>query len=46
MRISEADWQAFLGHPNTTHPTLEVSAAERAEVLGFVDNTKADIVET
>jgi len=45
MRISEADWQAFLGHLNTTLATFEVPAAERAEVLAFVDSTKADIVE-
>jgi hemoglobin len=45
MRISEADWQAFLGHLNTTLATFEVPATERAEVLGFVDSTKADIVE-
>jgi hemoglobin len=45
MRISEPDWQAFLGHLNTTLATFEVPAAERAEVLGFVDSTKSDIVE-
>jgi len=45
MRIGEADWQAFLGHLNTTLVTFEVPAAERADVLGFVDSTKSDIVE-
>ena len=45
MRISDADWQAFLGHLNTTLATFEVPAAERAEVLAFVDSTKSDIIE-
>ena len=45
MRIGEADWQAFLGHLNTTLATFEVPAADRADVLGFVDSTKSDIVE-
>ena len=45
MRISEADWQAFLGHLDTTLATFEVPAAERADVLAFIDTTKSDIVE-
>jgi hemoglobin len=45
MRISEADWQAFLGHLDTTLATFEVPAAERADVLAFIDSTKSDIVE-
>src|SRR6266404_9596655 len=31
MRISEADWQTFLGHLNTTFDTFEVPAPERAD---------------
>jgi hemoglobin len=45
MRIGAADWQAFLGHLNTTLATFEVPTAERAEVLAFVDSTKFDIIE-
>ena len=41
-----SDRCSALGHLNTTLATFEVPAAERAEVLGFVDSTKADIVET
>jgi len=45
MRISEADWQASLGHLETTLATFEVPGAERADVLAFIDSTKPDIVE-
>jgi len=45
MRISDADWQAFLGHLNATLDAFPVPAQERAEVLAFIDSTKADIVE-
>jgi hemoglobin len=31
MSISDADWQAFLGHLNATLATFEVPAAERTE---------------
>jgi hemoglobin len=44
MQISEADWQTFLGHLNTTFDTFEVPAPERADVLAFVASTKPDIV--
>jgi hemoglobin len=45
MRINEGDWQRFIGHLNATLDKFAVPAAERAAVLGFVDSTKADIVE-
>ena len=45
MRISEADWQAFLGHLEATLNKFQVPATERAEVLAFVESTKADILE-
>jgi hemoglobin len=45
MRISEEDWAAFLGHVNATLDEFKVPAAERAMVVGFVQSTKADIVE-
>ena len=45
MGISETDWQAFLVHLEATLDGFAVPAAERAEVLGFVNSTKPDIVE-
>jgi hemoglobin len=45
MKISEADWSAFLGHLNATLDAFRVPQAERDEVVGFVQSTKADIVE-
>jgi hemoglobin len=45
MRISDADWQAFLGHLNATLDAFQVPAQERGEVLTFIESTKADIVE-
>jgi hemoglobin len=45
MRISAADWQAFLGHLNATLDAFQVPARERADVIAFIDSTKADIVE-
>jgi hemoglobin len=45
MRISEADWQALLGHLNATLDAFALPASERMEVLAFIEGTKADIVE-
>jgi hemoglobin len=45
MRISESDWATFTRHLNATLDTFQVPQPERSEVLGFVESTKADIVE-
>ena len=45
MKIGEADWSAFIGHLNATLDAFKVPQAERQQVLGFVQSTKADIVE-
>ncbi len=45
MGVSESDWQIFLKHLDATLNVFAVPAAERAEVLGFVNSTKPDIVE-
>src|SRR5712672_2314135 len=45
MRISESDWQVFIGHVEASLASFEVPASERTAVLGFVASTKADIVE-
>ena len=45
MKISEADWTAFFGHVNATLDAFKVPPIERAEVVGFVQSLKRDIVE-
>jgi len=45
MRISLADWDALMKHLNATLDHFQVPAAERAAVVGFVESTKAEIVE-
>jgi hemoglobin len=45
MGISESDWQAFIGHVDSTLASFEVPTSERTAVLGFVGGIKADIVE-
>ena len=45
MRISESDWQLFLGHLNDTLTHLKVADAEKNDVLTFIESTKAEIVE-
>ena len=45
MRITEADWNVFLGHAAATLTKFEVPAAEQSEVVKFVQGLKQDIVE-
>ena len=45
MKISEADWTAFLGHANATLDAFKVPPTERSEVVAFVQSLKKDIVE-
>jgi len=45
MRISESDWNVFLGHTAATLAKFEVSAAERDEVVSFVQSLKKESVE-
>jgi hemoglobin len=45
MRISGSDWAALIGHLNATLDAFQVPQQERAEVLAFIESTKADIVE-
>ena len=45
MRISASDWSIFLGHVNATLDRFAVPPRERAEVLGFIESTKKQIVE-
>lgn len=45
MRISESDWQRFIGHLQATLAHFELGDAERNDVLNFIQGTKAEIVE-
>ena len=45
MGIGESDWERFIGHLNATLDAFSVPAAERDDVLAFIESTKADIVE-
>jgi hemoglobin len=45
MKISVADWDAFIGHLEATLDKFSLPDAERNDVLGFIDTTRADIVE-
>lgn len=45
MGISQADWDAFIGHLEATLDAFSVPDTERAEVLAFIDSTREDIVE-
>lgn len=46
MKISEADWSSFIGHLNATLDAFKLPQRERAEVIAFVQSTKADMVES
>ena len=45
MAISESDWEKFTGHLNATLDKFQLPQQERSDVLGFIESTKADIVE-
>ena len=45
MRISDSDWQAFIGHLQATLDHLTVPETEQGEVLAFMESTKGEIVE-
>ena len=45
MGVTAADWTSFIGHLEATLDSFNLPAAERADVLGFIDSTRADIVE-
>jgi len=46
MRISDSDWIVFLGHVKATLDRFAVPPRERGEVLGFIESTKKEIVES
>ena len=45
MQISEGDWSIFIRHVKQTLAECDVAEAEAADVIGFVESTKAEIVE-
>lgn len=45
MRIDQPDWKAFIGHLEATLDGFDVPDRERADVLAFIESTKAEIVE-
>lgn len=45
MRISNRDWELFLGHLAATLEKFNVPERERQEIFAFVESMKADIVE-
>ncbi len=45
MEISQSDWQVFIGYVKVTLEKLQVPEREKGDVLGFIESTRADIVE-
>jgi len=45
MKISDADWDIFIGHAIDTMADLEIPKTEQDEIAGFVTTLKNDIVE-
>jgi hemoglobin len=45
MRISESDWQLFMGHLNATISHFELGDVEKNDLLAFILSLKSDIVD-
>ena len=45
MRISESDWNVFLGHAAATLAKFQVQEAEQRDVVAFVQSLKNECVE-
>ena len=45
MRISESDWNVFLGHAAATLAKFQVPEAEQREVLALVQNLTKEIIK-
>jgi hemoglobin len=45
MRISDSDWNVFLGHAAATLAKFQVREAEQRDVVAFVQSLKKEIVE-
>jgi hemoglobin len=45
MKVSESDWNVFLGHAAATLATFEVPESEQRDVVAFVQSLKSDVIE-
>ena len=45
MRITDDDWDRFTAHLHSTLDQFAVAAAERAELLAFIDALRTDLVD-
>ena len=45
MGLSDSDWEILIDHVNTTLEKFDVPEKETKDVLGFVESTRADMVE-
>jgi hemoglobin len=45
MKISDSDWNVFLGHAAATPAKFKVPESEQRDVVAFVQSLKNDIVE-
>lgn len=45
LGINEQDWQVFMAHVLTTLDHFNVAAAEKSEVLAFVESLKKDVLD-
>ena len=45
MRISESDWNVFLGHAAATLAEFQVPETEQREVVAFVQSLKKECIE-
>ena len=45
MRLSEADWSAFMTHLHATLDTFKVQKPERDDLVAFIQSTKNDMIE-
>jgi hemoglobin len=45
MRLDEDDWERAIGHLAATLETFDVPEREKAEVVGFTEGLKPEIVE-
>jgi hemoglobin len=45
MRISSSDWDIFMRNLDLTLDKFALPAAERADVVAFIESTRADMVE-
>jgi hemoglobin len=46
MKISESDWNVFLGHAAATLAKFKVAESEQRDVVAFVQSLKSEIVES